>query len=435
MGENSDYLQTSHYPPLYWRDHKNIDLIFKTDELLIEKIVHQIIKFRSIKRLIEVQASFKSIHYCASTLVEEKPALNVKFFLSKYQYESLWILIDYYSGLFQVVIPHSASNSHFKVAIENCMNSDLKKLEPILLELRIWLVLKRCEILAQSYGFKCSDELYLASFLSDDLSQVYSKLEKNRIFIELKKQDKVFIMITIRSNKSLLLDSDGRDDINWYDNPEILENENNLRLSYFILNVAKCRYDGELDPSKPFLKLMSITEFKKSASLKAQHLKHYAKSPQLDEVLHNDMLVFEFINMIFYIEERLPFLNLLSVLNKQSVVTQNIAMSPAMIPLISLNLISAPPLTPTDLADYTYVDKLSRELWGLLLSFTIRHKQFKDYLNSAMPIITFIKIPSMSSKFIFTLEFTFRYGITLNEMSSDASDNASEMSNAHSWVI
>lgn len=51
VGENSDYLQTTHYPQLHWRDHKNIDLIFKTDELLIEKIVHQIIKFRSKKRL------------------------------------------------------------------------------------------------------------------------------------------------------------------------------------------------------------------------------------------------------------------------------------------------------------------------------------------------------------------------------------------------
>lgn len=52
VSENSDYLQTSHHPPLHWRDHKNIDTIFKNGELLIKTLVHQIIKFRSKKRLI-----------------------------------------------------------------------------------------------------------------------------------------------------------------------------------------------------------------------------------------------------------------------------------------------------------------------------------------------------------------------------------------------
>jgi hypothetical protein len=28
-GENSDYLQTSHYPPLNWSDQKNIDNLLK----------------------------------------------------------------------------------------------------------------------------------------------------------------------------------------------------------------------------------------------------------------------------------------------------------------------------------------------------------------------------------------------------------------------
>ena len=51
IGENADYLQTQHYPLLNWRDHRNIDNILKSDELLIEKIIHHIIQFRSIKRL------------------------------------------------------------------------------------------------------------------------------------------------------------------------------------------------------------------------------------------------------------------------------------------------------------------------------------------------------------------------------------------------
>jgi hypothetical protein len=166
---------------LHWRDHRNIDLIFKTDELLIEKIVHQIIKFRSKKRLIEVQSAFDRLKYCTTTLVEEKPALNIKFFTSKYDYESLWLMIDYYSGLFQIVMPHSSFNAHFKASLETCMNSDLAKLDEILTDVRIWLLLKRCETLAQSYGFKCSDELYLASFASAQMSQVYGEMDTKKI--------------------------------------------------------------------------------------------------------------------------------------------------------------------------------------------------------------------------------------------------------------
>jgi hypothetical protein len=32
--ESTDYLQTSHYPPLNWNDHKEIDCIFKVFSFL-----------------------------------------------------------------------------------------------------------------------------------------------------------------------------------------------------------------------------------------------------------------------------------------------------------------------------------------------------------------------------------------------------------------
>jgi hypothetical protein len=110
VAENSDFLQTTHHPPLHWRDHKNIDSIFKSEELLIEKLVHQIVKFRSKKRLSEMQAIFDGISYCKATLVEEKPALKVEFFIDKFQNEILWISIDYYTGLVQVLFPYSVSS-------------------------------------------------------------------------------------------------------------------------------------------------------------------------------------------------------------------------------------------------------------------------------------------------------------------------------------
>lgn len=128
---------------------------------------------------------------------------------------------------------------------------------------------------------------------------------------------------------------------------------------------------------------------------------------------HTDNWIVEFINMVFYIEERLPYLTLMSILNKQNVVTQNINTNPSMIEILSLNLMSVPPISNADQADYASVDKLSRELSSLVISFTIRQRQFKDYTNTVIPITSNLfpvlsKLPvfGMFSRFLFTIEFT-----------------------------
>jgi hypothetical protein len=69
-------------------------------------------------------------------------------------------------------------------------------------------------------------------------------------------------MVTIRSKEEL---NAVRDEVNWYENVEFLENENSLCFNYYILNLAKCKYDGELDATKPFLKLMSLSHFKRNS--------------------------------------------------------------------------------------------------------------------------------------------------------------------------
>lgn len=52
--------------------------------------------------------------------------------------------------------------------------------------------------------------------------------------------------------------------INWYDNAEIIENENSIGFGYYLLKVSKCKYDGEIDQSKPYFKLISILELKRN---------------------------------------------------------------------------------------------------------------------------------------------------------------------------
>lgn len=64
-------------------------------------------------------------------------------------------------------------------------------------------------------------------------------------------------MITFRTKEDL----NSSEEIDWYDNIELIENDNNIKQNIYLLQFEKCKFDGENDPSKPFLKLKTITRF------------------------------------------------------------------------------------------------------------------------------------------------------------------------------
>jgi hypothetical protein len=70
----------------------------------------------------------------------------------------------------------------------------MKNLEQLLLNLRLYLLLKRCQSLIQSYGFKCDDDLCIVAYSNNEQQVFFAKLEKNRLFIELKKQERMYIV-------------------------------------------------------------------------------------------------------------------------------------------------------------------------------------------------------------------------------------------------
>ena len=141
-----------------------------------------------------------------------------------------------------------------------------------------------------------------------------------------------------------------------------------------------------------------------------------------------------------YIEERLPFFDFVSILNKQNSVAQNIVTTPDILPLISLDLISLLPLSKSDLVDSQNIDDLSNELWNSVFSFSIKHKHFKDYLNTALPIISFTKVQYLSHfKFAFNLEICFQPGIIKNaeevKLNSETTHTLKNRFDVHSSII
>jgi hypothetical protein len=90
--------------------------------------------------------------------------------------------------------------------------------------------------------------------------------------------------------------------------------------------------------------------------------------------------------MIYFIEDRLPYLTLMGIFNKQNMVTQNIQMNPEQLQMLSLNLMSVPQLLQK--VEFTPdLDRLSKELSNVIISFTIRQRQFKDHSNTTLPTV------------------------------------------------
>lgn len=112
----------------------------------------------------------------------------------------------------------------------------------------------------------------------------------------------------------------------------------------------------------------------------------------------------------------------MKLFNKNGVITQNIQKSVSSCPILCLNLLSVPTFLATELRDFKKMDSVSKNLCNSLVSFTIRQRQFKDYLNSGLPFQSHNFATSMLkhchsslTKFQFIIEFTFNQSILINQ--------------------
>lgn len=74
-------------------------------------------------------------------------------------------------------------------------------------------------------------------------------------------------MVTIRTKEDVLKEESGSI---WHDPSDHFMNDNSFSFNYYILNIAKCKFDGELDSKQPFLRLMSLSHYKKNSIFAAK---------------------------------------------------------------------------------------------------------------------------------------------------------------------
>ena len=226
-------------------------------------------------------------------------------------------------------------------------------------------------------------------------------------------------MMTVSSKRDLINDASSSSSVSLsplspvsrhraacHENSELMDDEDALRLTFYTLGVCKCRYDGEPDAHRPFLKLTSIAEFR-SAYMPASTSRHDAR------------LLTIFANSLCHMDDMLPFNSLLVVLNQHQVVTQSKESQmedggSTRLPLMSIGILSEPSSSSSSNNNNSseHATAHGNDLWSSLLSLTIRHKQFKDYMNPSMMILSMGKQSSLANltKLAFTLEFTFESG-------------------------
>ena len=70
---------------------------------------------------------------------------------------------------------------------------------------RTWFMLKRCEISLRHLSYKCTYDLPIVLFGDDEIGNYFNKIEKNRLFFQLKKTEKTFIVSLVHLSLSLSL--------------------------------------------------------------------------------------------------------------------------------------------------------------------------------------------------------------------------------------
>lgn len=68
-----------------------------------------------------------------------------------------------------------------------------------MLKLRSWFMLKSCEISLRHLSYKCTYELPIVSYSEDYVASLYSKIEPNRLYLQLKKHESTYMV-----NKAIL---------------------------------------------------------------------------------------------------------------------------------------------------------------------------------------------------------------------------------------
>ncbi len=90
-------------------------------------------------------------------------------------------------------------------------------------------------------------------------------------------------LLTCKTKEDLL-----KDDVNLVKNQEFFDNnEDYIQINYYLLKLLKCKYDGEVDTSMQYLKLISIAQLNRDSVMNFSNVGSFLLEPlnlQISEI-------------------------------------------------------------------------------------------------------------------------------------------------------
>uniref|UniRef100_T1J569 Mediator of RNA polymerase II transcription subunit 14 n=1 Tax=Strigamia maritima TaxID=126957 RepID=T1J569_STRMM len=239
--DSSKPLQIIHVPRLGSKECQQADHAFKSDQLSIEKLLVHTIYIRTKQRLHELKEEIKpKLGSVEFNIVGSPAVLHIPILQPCLRSEQLLVSIDTHKGIFLAHVPQY--EPPMIQEIQQTLNGDKSKLEALIMELRYWIVLRRCEKTLQYLPVITTESLPLVD--SGELTVSLSQMSKHKLFIKLCRHSNCYVIVELK---------------------EASKNPYEVHLEYHLLVTKLVPLEDEpaadTDAQRSFLSISSLVQF------------------------------------------------------------------------------------------------------------------------------------------------------------------------------
>ncbi|XP_076370105.1 mediator complex subunit 14 isoform X1 [Tachypleus tridentatus] len=318
-------LQVTHIPRLNVIEAGQTEQAIKSDHLSIEKLLIHTIHIRTKQKLTELKEELISRLGETECSMGGSPAiLHFPLLQPCMQSEQLLITVDTHTGYFLAHIPQFEAPTMEELS--ESLNKDLGQVEALVLDLRYWVVLRRCEKTIQHLPVLSSEQLPLIVLPEHPVAQ----LGKHKLFIKLCKHHNYYVVVQLKPHE---------------DNP------GDVALQYYLMTVSPQPLEEstdqrddttglELELPKSFLQVVnflplntftishgpftSIEVADQNVGVKRKLLAKQPAESSVKRLKNTGYFNTELAHVIAMCDERLPFCTLTAELNRRGICHQGL---------------------------------------------------------------------------------------------------------------
>ncbi|XP_037511801.1 mediator of RNA polymerase II transcription subunit 14 [Rhipicephalus sanguineus] len=189
-------LRVAHNPMLPHKDALWADQAIKSEFLSVEKLLIQTIHIRTKQRLSDLRDRLKS--FLGSSIecpIQGSPAvLQVPLLQPCMQSENLLVTVDTHTGYFLAFVPQY--NPPMIGDIQEALNKDTSKLDSLLIDLKFWMTVKRCEKTLQHLPVLTTTTIPLVV----PRGHIASKLGPHTLYVKLCKHQNHYVVVDLKES-------------------------------------------------------------------------------------------------------------------------------------------------------------------------------------------------------------------------------------------